>query len=94
MTDSIRCPDPGMTRVIRDKTLHRESSERTKDEGHRGLAGRRIVEASEHTWQGSMRGCLSGSCRGFYGVLGQRGIHLAHPLIDLEGECVPPPTEP
>jgi len=34
-----------------------------------------------------------GSCRGVYGVLGQWGIHLVHPLIDLEGECVPPPTE-
>ena len=40
-----------------------------------------------------MRGCPSGSCRGFYGVLGQWGIHLAHPLIDLEGERVPTPTE-
>ena len=26
-------------------------------------------------------------------MLGQWGIHLAHPLIDLEGERVPPPTE-
>ena len=40
-----------------------------------------------------MRGCPSGSCRGFYGVLGQWGIHLAHPLIYLEDERVPPPTE-
>jgi hypothetical protein len=43
--------------------------------------------------QGSMPGCPSGSCRGFNCVLGQWGIHLAHPLIDLEGERVPPPTE-
>jgi hypothetical protein len=43
--------------------------------------------------QGSRRVGPLGSCRGFYGVFGQWGIHLAHPLIDLEGERVPPPTE-
>jgi hypothetical protein len=70
-----------------------EATVETKSEGHGSLARKRIVGASQHTWQRSMRDCPSGSCRGFYGVLGQWGIHLAHPLIDLEGERVPPPTE-
>src|SRR5437773_474278 len=62
-------------------------------QGHRSLAGRRSVGGVRTRAQGPMRGCPLGSCRGFYGVLGQWGIHLAHPLINLEGERVPPPTE-
>jgi hypothetical protein len=79
--------------VARYRALQREATVGTNRERHGGLAGRRIVGGLRTRAQGSMRGGPSGSCRWFYGVLGQWGIHLAHPLIDLEGERVPPPTE-
>jgi hypothetical protein len=79
--------------LVGDRTTHREATRWTDRKGHEGLAGRRIVGGMRTKAHGPMRGCPSGSCRGFYGVLGQCGIHLAHPLIDLEGERVPPPTE-